>query len=333
MSYKNKDFTVSTHVPFGLLMICSLFFIFLGCQIDNIQQEIEKIPVDIEWVRFEQKFHRSSVDELPMLQKEFPYFFPSQYSDQTWERRLTDSLQLELFEQINKAYSTLTSVKTSAKSMFQHVKYYFPETRIPKIITVISDVDYHNKIIDADSLMLVSIDTYLGKENHMYSGIPKYVAANLTENQIIPDMVTALSKRYVSPPNDRTLLSQMIWYGKQLYLKDKFIPKTNDAQKIGYTQEQLNWVMVNEANIWRYFVEQKLLFSSNSSQIYRFVDPAPFTKFYLDIDQESPGRVGRWLGWMIVRSYAENNDVSLHELLALPANELFQKSKYKPSRK
>lgn len=322
-----------TPTPRGLLVICSLFFMFLGCQYENTQQEIAKIPVDMEWIRFDQKFYRSSVSDLPALKKEFPYFFPSQFPNEVWERRLTDSLQLALFDEINKAYPTLAAVKTSAKSMFQHVKYYFPQTRIPKIFTVISDVDYHNKIIDADSLMLVSIDTYLGKDNIMYAGIPKYVAANLSEEQLIPDMVSALSERFISPTTDRTLLSQMIWYGKQLYLKDKLIPNTENTVKMGYTQEQLSWVSENENNIWRYFVEQKLLFSSNSSQIYRFVDPAPFTKFYLDIDQESPGRVGQWLGWMIVRSYAENNAVSLQELLELPANELFQKSKYKPSRK
>jgi hypothetical protein len=28
-----------------------------------------------------------------------------------------------------------------------------------------------------------------------------------------------------------------------------------------------------------------------------------FSKFYLEIDNESPGQVGGWIGWQIVRSY------------------------------
>jgi gliding motility-associated lipoprotein GldB len=333
MFHKNKDFIVRKSVLNRLLLVCFVVFVFMGCQFSDSKKEISEIPVAIEWVRFEQKFYRSSPQELPALKKEFPYFFPSQYSDAIWEQRLIDSLQLELFDQINKVFPSIDSLQAQAKSLFQHIKYYFPETNIPKIITVVSDVDYHNKIIDADSLLLVSIDTYLGKDNHLYSGIPKYISANLNKEQIIPDMVSVLSKRYISSPQNRTLLSQMIFRGKQLYLKDLFLPSTIDHLKIGYSQKQLSWVQENEAHIWRFFVEQKLLFSSNTNQIYRFIDPAPFTKFYLDIDQESPGRVGQWLGWMIVRSFAQNNDVSLPELLAMPANELFQKSKYKPSRK
>jgi len=333
MIHKNKDFMVRKSTLYKLLLFCLMTFVFLGCQYADPKKEISEISVDIEWVRFEQKFYKSSPDELPALKKAYPYFFPAQYPNSIWEQRLSDSLQLELFNQINRVFPSIHSLKTQVKSLFQHIKYYFPKTNIPKIITVVSDVDYHNKIIDADTLLLLSIDTYLGKDNYLYTGIPKYISANLTKDQIVPDMVSALSDRYISSPQDRTLLSQMIFRGKQLYLKDVFLPSTTDHLKIGYTQKQLSWVEENEEHIWRFFIDEKLLFSSNSNQIYRFIDPAPFTKFYLDIDQQSPGRVGQWLGWMIVRSYAQNNDVSLPELLAMPANEMFQKSKYKPSRK
>ena len=56
------------------------------------------------------------------------------------------------------------------------------------------------------------------------------------------------------------------------------------------------------------------------------------SKFYLGLDAESPGRVGQWLGWQIVRSYMENNDTSLKEMLALDAKTIFDKSKYKPAK-
>jgi hypothetical protein len=34
--------------------------------------------------------------------------------------------------------------------------------------------------------------------------------------------------------------------------------------------------------------------------------PAPFSKFYLEIDNDSPGRIGAWIGWQMVRSYMKN---------------------------
>jgi uncharacterized protein YjaZ len=59
---------------------------------------------------------------------------------------------------------------------------------------------------------------------------------------------------------------------------------------------------------------------------------APFSKFYIDIDKESPGRIGVWLGWQIVRSYMNNNEVTLQQLLQTNAEEIFNKSKYKPKK-
>jgi len=136
----------------------------------------------------------------------------------------------------------------------------------------------------------------------------------------------------VMPPTDETLLSQMIYAGKGLYLKDLFLPEYSDADKIGYKSEQITWCAENESYMWRYFIERKLLYDTDQKLIPRFIAPAPFSKFYLEIDNESPGRVGSWLGWQIVRSFMENNEVSLNEMLKMDAKEIFEKSKYKPKK-
>jgi len=63
------------------------------------------------------------------------------------------------------------------------------------------------------------------------------------------------------------------------------------------------------------------------------LSPAPFSKFYLEIDNVSPGQVGAWIGWQIVRSYMKNNnDISINELLNKKAKEIFEQSKYKPKK-
>ena len=63
----------------------------------------------------------------------------------------------------------------------------------------------------------------------------------------------------------------------------------------------------------------------------RFIHPAPFSKFYLELDNESPGKIGQWIGWNIVKSYVKNNPtVSLLEVLKKSEFEIFQYSKYKP---
>ena len=117
-----------------------------------------------------------------------------------------------------------------------------------------------------------------------------------------------------------------------MYLKDVLLPDYSDAEKMGYTPEQIKWCEENESYMWRYFIEGELLYSADQKLVTRFINPAPFSKFYLEIDNESPGQVGAWIGWQMVRSYMENNKVPVADLLKTDAKEIFSKSKYKPKK-
>ena len=145
------------------------------------------------------------------------------------------------------------------------------------------------------------------------------------------DLSGAYAEKYIYQSPRKTLLDEMIYYGKVLYFNDLMIPFKSESERIGYTDEELKWAQANESYIWRYFVERELLYSTDSKLPNRFINPAPFTKFYLEeIDSESPGRLGQYMGWQIVRAYMENNDVTLKELLVNSSEAIFNNSKFKP---
>jgi len=131
-------------------------------------------------------------------------------------------------------------------------------------------------------------------------------------------------------PKRKSLLDEMIYFGKVLYFKDAVIPFKNDEEKMGYSKEQLDWAIDNEHYIWSYFVERELLYDTNSKLVLRFINPAPFSKFNLELDKESPGRIGQYLGWQIVRAYMKNNDATLLQMLGATAENIFNNSKFKP---
>ena len=76
-----------------------------------------------------------------------------------------------------------------------------------------------------------------------------------------------------------------------------------------------------------------MLYSNDPSLSERFIADAPFSKFYLEVDQDSPGRIGIWFGWQIINAFMENNDLSLQEMILLDNEEIFKNSKYKPKKK
>jgi len=217
------------------------------------------------------------------------------------------------------------------KQLFQHLKFYFPEFKSPRIITTTSEVDYRNKVIVTDTISLISLDTYLGRDHHFYTGIKKYIAAQLHPDQMIVDLAKGYSKRYIFQAKRKNLLEDMIYFGKQLYFLDKTIPFKSDAQKIGYTENELQWAQANEEQIWRYFINKELLYNSDAKLVRRFINPAPFSAFYLGkLDRESPGRIGHYIGWQIVKAYMKNNDIEFKEMLNLSPDNIFNKSKFKP---
>ena len=315
------------------VFIVLLFIGLVSCKKESkIEREIEKIPVVFKVERFDKIFYESQPSDLKQIQSQYPFFFPEGNEDTVWTNKLSNPLLRELYNEVQFRYGNLTSLEEDLTSFFGHVQYYFPKYKTPRVITLISEVDLDAKAIYADSIALIALDCYLGNEHRFYADFPKFKRINFDENQILPDLVTSFSYGKIAPPMDKNLLSIMIYHGKELYLKDKLIPNFTDGAKIAYTDEQIAWCKENEDQMWRYFIENNLLYEANIKNEHRFINDAPFSKFYLEIDNESPGRVGQWLGWQIVRSYMENNDTSLTDMLAMDAKTLFERSKYKPKK-
>lgn len=313
----------------GFLLV--LLLVFNACkESDQIESEISKIDIDLNVERFDLDFAKAKSDDLPKLKRDYPFLFSERIPDSIWIDRINDSLQKELSGEVEKTYAKFDDVLDDIESLFQHLKYYDKTFKVPRVITVTSDVDYRNKTIVTDTIVLISLDTYLGSDHHFYEGIQRFLTLNMKRSQIVSDLAANYSEGYILQNKPKTLLDDMIYFGKQLYFKDKMIPFKSDAEKIGYSEEQLEWAEANESEIWRYFIERELLFSTDNSLAGRFIADAPFSKFYLELDSESPGKLGQYIGWQIVRSYMKNNDVPFMEMLQKDADEIFNNSKFKP---
>jgi len=309
-----------------------LIFCLFSCkQESEVEKAIENIDADFTVERFDIAFGNATAADLPKLKDAFPFLFPEQYPDEFWEARMQDTLQQQLLTESSRIFENFSKEKDDITRLFQHLKYYFPEFRMPRVITSTSSVDYRNKVIVTDTLVLISIDTYLGKNHKFYDGISNYIKASFESNQIVVDLASAYAEKFMFQTARKSLLDEMIYYGKQLYFKDVMIPFVADSEKISYTDDQLKWAQDNEWFIWNYFVGEELLYDTSVKLPARFINPAPFSKFYLEqVDNESPGRIGQFIGWQIVKSYMTNNDVSLKQMLTTEPLEIFNNSNYKP---
>lgn len=213
----------------------------------------------------------------------------------------------------------------------QRFKELAPSWHVPcSIITFISAFNY--RVITTDSVLAVSLDMFLGSnEEEMYSsvGFPRYLSRKFSPAYLVTDAMRGWIQSEMpddSAGND--LISRMIYYGKQQYLLKQILPDTPDSILFGYTGEQMNWCIKEEANIWAYFIEKNMLFNTQMQQYSRFVTEGPTTH---GMPKESPGNVGLFTGYRLVKAYAENNKTDFRTILQLKdAHELMRKSGYKP---
>lgn len=315
-----------------MFLLSSIGLILLSCVKEKeVNENISRIPVSFTINRFDKAFYETPTQDFGKLKATYPYFFPQNAPDSVWTNKAQNPLYRELYQEVQNQFSDINPLQEELKSLFQHVIYYFPNMKVPKVTTLISEMDYTSKAIYTDSLVIISLDLYLGK-NHKFYEFPAYIKQNFEPNQIVQDLVTDLYERKAKPITDKSFVSQMVYQGKCMYLKETLISLSTDAEVMGFTADQIAWATENESYVWRYFIERKVLYDTDATLVKRFIVPAPFSKFYLDLDNESPGRIGAWIGWQIVRSYMQNNDVTLVQMLAMDEKELFLKSKYKPSK-
>ena len=229
-------------------------------------------------------------------------------------------------------YASLSALEDELTAAFQHYKYYFPNKPIPRILSFISGFNY--AIISAESTLAIGLDMYLGEQYKMYAsiGFPKYKIRKMRKEYLATDCMKGwLESEYELNPSKKDFLSQIIYNGKILYSLDALLPDAQDSLKIGYTAEQLQFCKNNETNLWAFFIEKNLLFSTKQSEYWKYISEGPSTN---GLPKETPAMIGNWVGWQIVRKYmSENASVTLKQLMEEnDAQKILAKSKYKPQK-
>jgi len=189
------------------------------------------------------------------------------------------------------------------ETAFKHYRFYFPQKEIPLIVTCISG--FNQSVVTSENLIGISLEKYLGGESKFYEqlGLPAYKRRNMHPEKIVPDAMYAWAvTEWPKADNANSLLSQMIQEGKMMYFVDAMMPDLNDSLKIGFTKKQMDFCKKEEAVMWTYLAEHKLLYTTDRMSIKRFMDDGPYTASFSEV---SPSRTGCWLGWQIIRSYID----------------------------
>jgi len=115
---------------------------------------------------------------------------------------------------------------------------------------------------------------------------------------------------------------------EKLDFMEKTMPCLQDSLLTGFTGAELKDVNDNLKTIWAHYLDKNLFFTTDLFLIKKYCDERPNV---LEIGDKCPGRVGRWLGWQIVRKWATENKIPLQKVMAEKnARRIFEESGFKP---
>ncbi len=242
---------------------------------------------------------------------------------------------IDLKTEVDSVYPNLDKQNEELTDAFRRVKYYFPKVKIPKFYAYFSGFKAQTTV--GDNYFGIGLDMFLGESSKFYPAIiesyPHYISRHFTPDNIAPRVVEGFVRENMFPEtaDDKTLLSQMIYSGKIMYVMDKTLPDVPDSTKIGYTPAQLKWCDDFKSQIWGYFIEENLLYESDVQKIDKYMHEAPFTPGLGEKNESAP-KLAIWTGWQIVRQYMDKHpEVTLAQLMSITdAQKILNESKYRP---
>jgi len=235
-----------------------------------------------------------------------------------------------VYSECQKQYPNLEAEEMALSEAFGRYHRIFPDSLIPQLVSMISGFNY--TIATSDSVLAIGLDMYLGTKCRFYEllAMPQFKTQNMNRRNIVPDAIRGYLMA-TFPMNAKTddLISWMIYHGKIAFLSQLLLPELNEALILGYTDKQATYNKENESRIWSHFVDKQLFYSKDFNDQVNYINDGPFTPGFT---QETPPRMGVWLGLQLVKKYMDlNRQVTIPELMKNnDMHAIFKQSGYKP---
>lgn len=213
----------------------------------------------------------------------------------------------------------------------KRLEVLFPDSLTPKVVAFNSGFNYG--IYPTDSVLGIGLEWFIGPDHPVIGylapeAFPQFVKERMRPEMLVPSALKGwLLVHYTRDIRGEDLLMNLVETGKVMALLDALLPDTPQALKFAFTREQLAWCEANEYNIWKDVVSKDQLFSKSTESIGRLMNDGPFTS---GLPHESPGHIGEWIGYRMVKSYmTANPKVTFQQLMQVNDPRAILKS-YKP---
>jgi hypothetical protein len=302
--------------------------------------DVSQVKVDVNIQRLDKDlFNCKNAEEIfTFLNKNEhiseQYFQTTKKDFKTLSENLNQAIQSEglraFYEQANAEsfFKNVTDIEADFREAFQHLKYYYPNFKEPKISTIFTGFTGKDLYV-SDSLIVIGLDYFMGEGSKYRPNVYTYQLKKYQRQYIVPQILLLLSGKYNDTDlANKTLLAEMIWYGKSYEFGHTMMPTKADSLFIGYSGVQLDETYASQDLVWSHLIERKALYSIVEPLKAKYIGERPNTP---EIGPRCPGSIGRWVGWRIVGKYYDSDPkLKIQDLMKnANAQQILEGSKYK----
>ncbi|MCB0794192.1 MAG: hypothetical protein KDB88_05600 [Flavobacteriales bacterium] len=303
----------------SVTIIVVLVSMFQACRDHEEAVALDPAPIRLQVVRLDSiLFHTDDLNAASrMAQAEARNLYPY-YVEQVLaigpvdDPRLAIGLSrfvnepdwIEVQRRIEEVFGDWEEEIEGLEEAFGRLHTAFPDSIIPQI--VLYNAGFNYGIFPTDSSLGIGVEWFIGRDHPVVQALapeqfPHYLKERMVPAMLVPSAVKGwLLVHYQADQRGMDLLERMVHRGKVLVLLEALLPTTERHLLFGYSPDQLAWCEANELNIWRELVSKELIYTKDDREIARLLSDGPFTHGF---PRESPGNLGEWLGYNMVRSY------------------------------
>ncbi len=322
-----------------------LGIIVSSCNSNRFETDISGIELKMNFLNLDSTLKKSSGEQLIQLKNDFKknksdildynigYCFKINLDDDTafingLNRFYSNDYFLDLGKSIIKENIFNVGTKQKIIDGFKRLKVVLPNGKIPKTIYQINSL-FSSSIFCTEDEIAIGIERYLSPENYLIQQLPSqefyaWIKESMRPEYLERDVLAAwLMTNYLEETTEN-YASEMIRWGKILFITRVCLPELEERLILRYNQKQFDWAENSSKSIWKYLVQQEVLFKIDEETRMNLLKEGPYT---IGLPEESPDRIGQYMGYKIVSNYMNQNEISLEKLVNTPYNEILQKYK------
>lgn len=247
--------------------------------------------------------------------KALQFLYSDSSSTDSFLLALSTSSAYKIFvPEIERSFPNLDSLQRDLGEIKDRFSALLPDVKFPHCAAIVSP--FRQSVFKVDSILLIGMNHYLGENHAAYDGFESFERATKQSRRVPFEVASAIiadNYPYTSAA-ESTVLSRLLYVGACLVATEKTIPDFSVKTALGWSDEQLKWAEVNEKNAWNALIERNMLFSTDQQIADRMTLPSPSTAI---LHRDSPGQMGSYIGYKIVKSYVnEYPQTKLTDLLS-----------------